>query len=362
MKTLIATLIATAAGASFAIAPASAQNKDADAHRAAMDKAAADYRTAQNKCDAQTGNAKDVCEEQAKVARAKAEAAAVAKHDDTGNNLQQARSRVIAAEYDLAEEKCDALDGQAKDRCQTQARSTRDAALAKVEGRSGDRAVGASAAGATSGGLVQRIENSDGARADAVAKCEQMTGNARTACLVDHQGNVTTAGAAASGAGAAIAENTRAAASNVAQETREVARTAADKTREMASTVAEKTGMAGAGERTREAVATVKEKTAAAVDRTKEMASNAARKTENTVDRAGERTARAASDSAITTKVKAGLVAEPDLSGMEIAVDTEQGVVMLSGFVESKSEADRAVQVAKSVEGVTSVKSAIKVK
>ena len=55
-------------------------------------------------------------------------------------------------------------------------------------------------------------------------------------------------------------------------------------------------------------------------------------------------------------------MAEKDLSGMEINVDTEKGVVMLSGFVESKAEADKAVRVAKGVEGVTSVKSAIKVK
>jgi osmotically-inducible protein OsmY len=35
---------------------------------------------------------------------------------------------------------------------------------------------------------------------------------------------------------------------------------------------------------------------------------------------------------------------------------------MLSGFVDSKAEAERAAKVAKEVEGVTSVKSAIKVK
>jgi osmotically-inducible protein OsmY len=35
---------------------------------------------------------------------------------------------------------------------------------------------------------------------------------------------------------------------------------------------------------------------------------------------------------------------------------------MLSGFVDSKAQADQAVQVAKGVDGVSSVKSAIKVK
>ena len=67
-------------------------------------------------------------------------------------------------------------------------------------------------------------------------------------------------------------------------------------------------------------------------------------------------------DTWITTKVKAGLMKEPDLSSLGIHVETEQGVVMLSGFVASKAEADKAVQVARQVEGVSNVKSAIKVK
>ena len=47
---------------------------------------------------------------------------------------------------------------------------------------------------------------------------------------------------------------------------------------------------------------------------------------------------------------------------MAIHVETEKGVVMLSGFVDSKADADKAVTVAKNVEGVSTVKSAIKVK
>ncbi|QNA91150.1 BON domain-containing protein [Massilia sp. Dwa41.01b] len=70
----------------------------------------------------------------------------------------------------------------------------------------------------------------------------------------------------------------------------------------------------------------------------------------------------AASDTAITTKVKASIFKEPELKSLAIHVETEKGVVMLSGFVESKAEADKAVKAAKAVEGVTSVKSAIKVK
>ena len=94
-----------------------------------------------------------------------------------------------------------------------------------------------------------------------------------------------------------------------------------------------------------------------------------AQKTDNAMDNAGDKTKDAAaktklaaSDTAITTKVKAGLVKEPDLESLGIHVETEKGVVMLSGFVNSKAEADKAVKVAKGVDGVSTVKSAIKVK
>lgn len=67
-------------------------------------------------------------------------------------------------------------------------------------------------------------------------------------------------------------------------------------------------------------------------------------------------------DSVITTKVKADLIKEPDLKSMDVHVDTVKGVVMLSGFVPSQAEADKAVQLARSVEGVKEVQSSLKVK
>ncbi|MET0981852.1 MAG: BON domain-containing protein, partial [Telluria sp.] len=106
-----------------------------------------------------------------------------------------------------------------------------------------------------------------------------------------------------------------------------------------------------------------------AADKTQDGASTAVAKTENTAERAGDKardagrtTATAASDTVITTKVKANLFKEPELKSMAINVETEKGVVMLSGFAESKAEADKAVKAAKEVDGVTSVKSTIKVK
>ena len=46
---------------------------------------------------------------------------------------------------------------------------------------------------------------------------------------------------------------------------------------------------------------------------------------------------------------------------MKIHVDTEKGVVKLTGTAKSKEEADKAESIAKSVKGVVSVKNEIKV-
>lgn len=77
---------------------------------------------------------------------------------------------------------------------------------------------------------------------------------------------------------------------------------------------------------------------------------------------AGGMSAAAVADSVITTKVKADIFKEPELKSMAIHVETDKGVVMLSGFVDTKADAERAVAVARAVSGVSDVKSAIQVR
>lgn len=60
-------------------------------------------------------------------------------------------------------------------------------------------------------------------------------------------------------------------------------------------------------------------------------------------------------DSTITTKVKAALLADEDVKGLDIQVETRKGEVQLSGFVDSQAQMDRAITVARGVEGVTNV-------
>ncbi len=76
----------------------------------------------------------------------------------------------------------------------------------------------------------------------------------------------------------------------------------------------------------------------------------------------GDRTVAAQSDSNqpvsdtwITTKVKADLLASSDVAGLDIGVETTNGTVSLSGDVESQAQIERAKAIAGEIEGVTSV-------
>ncbi len=67
-------------------------------------------------------------------------------------------------------------------------------------------------------------------------------------------------------------------------------------------------------------------------------------------------------DSVITTKIKAAILNDPTLKSAEINVETYKGVVQLSGFVSSEADIDKAVEIARGVNGVTSVKNDMRLK
>jgi len=60
-------------------------------------------------------------------------------------------------------------------------------------------------------------------------------------------------------------------------------------------------------------------------------------------------------DAMVTTKVKTALLADSDIKGLAINVDTSQGVVSLNGEVKNQAQVDRAAKLAGEVEGVKSV-------
>jgi hyperosmotically inducible periplasmic protein len=66
-------------------------------------------------------------------------------------------------------------------------------------------------------------------------------------------------------------------------------------------------------------------------------------------------------DNTITGKIKAELAKDRPVSALGISVDTNKGVVTLSGNAKSKEEADKAAAIAKSTAGASSVKNEIKI-
>ena len=57
-------------------------------------------------------------------------------------------------------------------------------------------------------------------------------------------------------------------------------------------------------------------------------------------------------DGIITAKVKSALLADPDVKSFDLKVETRNGEVMLSGFVGNQAQVDRAILVARGVQGV----------
>lgn len=66
-------------------------------------------------------------------------------------------------------------------------------------------------------------------------------------------------------------------------------------------------------------------------------------------------------DGAITAKVKTELIGDKNVKARNIDVDTVSGVVVLSGYVDSQQEANRAALLAKSVSGVVRVRNELQV-
>jgi hyperosmotically inducible protein len=79
-------------------------------------------------------------------------------------------------------------------------------------------------------------------------------------------------------------------------------------------------------------------------------------------ERAGRLIGEQLDDATLTAKVKTALLQAPDVKGMQVNVDSDRGAVQLSGFVESQTQIDRAVEIAKAVSGVREVHNKMTIK
>jgi len=78
--------------------------------------------------------------------------------------------------------------------------------------------------------------------------------------------------------------------------------------------------------------------------------------------RTRESTGEYVDDSVITTKVKSLLAADDFLKSFQISVETFQGTVQLSGFVNSQKAVNKADEITRSVKGVKAIKNDLIVK
>jgi len=98
------------------------------------------------------------------------------------------------------------------------------------------------------------------------------------------------------------------------------------------------------------------------LDRSTERAGEKMNQAAADVKQKAERAGDKVDDAAITAKVKTALIGEPGLKALQINVDTANGVVTLTGAVDTSQNLDRATQVAQSVDGVKSVDNRLNVK
>ena len=96
-----------------------------------------------------------------------------------------------------------------------------------------------------------------------------------------------------------------------------------------------------------------------------QAAEKAAVKYEDAKASMGEKAAQAGEymdDSAMTGKIKMGILGDPMLKVFQINVTTTNGVVMLSGVVDSQQSIDKALEIARNVAAVKSVENGLVVK
>lgn len=99
-----------------------------------------------------------------------------------------------------------------------------------------------------------------------------------------------------------------------------------------------------------------------AADNAAANASAAATNAADAAKEAGNAMVSAADSASITAAVNAGLIKDSELSAIKINVDTKDGVVTLTGEAPSQAAKDRAGDIAKAVQGVSSVANNLTVK
>ncbi len=129
-STLAATLSLSAL---LAFAPAQAAQIGLADYKAGKTKIAADYKADKLACQAMTANAKDVCQEEAKAKEKNGLAALEYGHTGKASDEKKMLAVKVDTAYDVAKEKCDDATGNAKDVCVQEAKTVHTKGLAELK-------------------------------------------------------------------------------------------------------------------------------------------------------------------------------------------------------------------------------------
>ncbi len=172
-------IISLAASAMYAPLSFAADKGDKAQYDVIVDRADAQYKTAKDNCKDLKDNAQDVCKKEAKLEQTRSTAEAKAQHEGTVKANSKALKDVADAEYDLAKEKCDDLDGNAKDVCVKEAKAEKEKTHADAEKNKEIAEKRVDAAEARDGAEEDKME------ADykvAKEKCDALSGDQKDAC------------------------------------------------------------------------------------------------------------------------------------------------------------------------------------
>ena len=179
------TFISAALALCFGFAGTAGAAEHAKIDKAAQDRIEADYKGAKVHCKDLKGNAHDVCNVEAKGNYNVAKAELQAQVDPSPSHQARLQKEKADAAYQLAKEKCDDLNGNAKDACRKDAKAAfvnakGDATVTKAAGEKG---VNSNAT------LNKRKDaaNDELAAKYAAAKehCDSLSGQAKDHCVND---------------------------------------------------------------------------------------------------------------------------------------------------------------------------------
>jgi len=98
------------------------------------------------------------------------------------------------------------------------------------------------------------------------------------------------------------------------------------------------------------------------IDQATEQAGKKIEKAGNAISEKAKRAEESLDDAAITTQIKAEIVRDPMLKASQVTVTTKNGVVRLSGIVDSPQNIDRALEITRNVKNVQSTENNLVVK